>query len=276
MKISVVVPCRENIPQQLLDNLWGQTFPPNEIIEVVGNSLTIQRKEGIKQSSGDIIIFIDDDLILDKNYLWEIMETFFLHPDAMAVTGNVEAIMYRPNLFYTIFAHIFFLTYMGKGKFLISGFPQNYHQKITRTIKGEMLNGCNMAIRREIFKEFSFNENLESGMYGEDDYFAYQLTRKYNVYYNPNARCYDDRPYPWGKQAWKVRCTILNLVTRYRNRRTNLMGKMAFWWAMTGFIIFKIMEAIVMKDVSIIKGIKNCSKTFPYLPIIKKVEIYTR
>ena len=111
-----------------------------------------------------------------------------------------------------------------------------------------------MTVRRKVFEEFSFNEKLEGGMFGEDDDFSYQLSRKYAIYYNPYAICYDERDYPDGQQAWKVRCTIINLIQRYRERNPPLLGKIAFWWSMLGFILFKLIEAIVMKDFSIVKG----------------------
>lgn len=267
MKLSVVIPTRSGIPQQLKESLSNQTYKPYEIIEVIGSALTVQRNEGIKVATGDIILFLDDDIGLTNYYLEEICEIFKCYSDAMAVTGNIQTPAYKQNIFYTIFAYIFLLTYRNKGRFRISGFPENYHKNINGIIKGEMLYGCNMAFRKGVFKEFSFCEDLDCRMFGEDDYFAWLLTRKYSIYYNPLAICYDNRPYPRGKQALKVRHTFVNLIKRYKSRNPNFIGKVAFWWAMLGFIIFKITEALIMKDISIIKGILLCFRKYEDVPL---------
>ncbi len=255
MKLSVVICSRSGIPDRLKQDIANQTYQPDEIIEVVGTALTTQRNEGISKATGDLITFFDDDIELDKFYLEEIVKTFYLFPDAVAVTGDIQVSMFRSNIFYTIFSNIFLLSRRGKGRFRISGFPESYHKDIVDITKSEVLCGCNMTIRKEVFNELSFNEKLEGGMFGEDDYFSYQLSKTKSIYYAPQAICFDYREYPKGKQAWKIRCTILNLVQRYRDRKTSLLGKIAFWWAMFGFILFKLIEAIIMKDFSIVKGV---------------------
>ncbi len=261
MKLSVVICSRSGIPNRLKQDLKNQTLQPDEIIEIVGFALTTQRNEGVEKATGDLITFLDDDIELDRHYLEEIVNTFYTYTDAFAVTGNIQVNMFKSNFLYTIFSNIFLLSRRGKGRFRISGFPESYHKDILTTIKSEVLCGCNMTIRKSVFDRLSFNENLEGGMYGEDDYFSYQLAKSNysmdSIYYNPNAICYDDRDYPKGKQAWKIRCTILNLISRYRDRKTNFIGKVSFWWSMIGFVLFKSIEAIIMKDFSIMKGILN-------------------
>jgi glycosyltransferase involved in cell wall biosynthesis len=257
MKISVIICSRSGIPNRLKQDLSNQTYQPDEIIEIVGNSLTFQRNEGVEKANGDLITFLDDDIELDRSYLEQIVNTFYTFPDASAVTGNIQVSMFEPNILYTIFSNIFLISRRGKGRFRISGFPESYHKDILTTIKAEVLCGCNMTIKRNVFNELSFNETLEGGMFGEDDYFSYQLKNKYTIYYNPKAVCYDKRQYPKGEQAWKVRCIILNTIQRYGDRKPNLLGRLAFWWSMIGFILFKLIEAIIMKDFSIVKGVAN-------------------
>jgi GT2 family glycosyltransferase len=257
MKISVVICSRAGIPNELAKSLKQQVLQPDEVISVVGDSLTAQRNEGIRRASGDIVIFFDDDLILDCRYIGKIVEVFFLYPDAMAATGNVVARAFKSNILHTIFAHVFILSRRGKGRFLSSGFPETYDKHITSTIQAEVLHGCNMAIKKEVFEDVSFNEDLEGGMYGEDDWFSYDVSRKYPIYYTPFALCYDNRDYPTGTQSWATRCRIVNLVKRWQERDCSLLESIAFWWSMVGFITLKIIESIIMRDVSILKGIAN-------------------
>ena len=264
MKISLIIPTRSGIPGVLCDNIGFQALLPDEIIEVVGSSLTKQRNAGIKIASGDIVLFIDDDIELDPLYISRIAGIFYDHPDAIAVTGNVQVSMYKTNnllkILYNLYARFFRILYPGRGRYFLSGFSENYDQKIDKIIKGEMLYGCNMAIRKEVFNEFKFDETIESGMYGEDDFFAYPLSRKYSVYYDPYATCYDDRLYPRGKQSNKIRATFINLYKRHKQRKPNVFMEIAFWWSMIGFTGFKLVEAIIMKDSSIIQGMLSVFK----------------
>jgi GT2 family glycosyltransferase len=260
MKISVVVCSRTGIPKQLKDSLSLQTVKPDEIIEITGSSLTQQRNEGVKQSTGDLITFFDDDIILDRRYIENIIKTFYMYPDAMAVTGNIIVKAFKPNILHTIFAHIFILSRGGKGRFLSSGFPETYRKDIVEVTKSEVLHGCNMTIRRKAFEEISFNEDLEGGMFGEDDWFSYELSRKYAVYYTPFALCYDNRDYPHGTQAWRTRCIIINLIKRFEERNPPFWGKVAFWWSMIGFLILKTIESLITKDMSILKGIYGVTR----------------
>lgn len=258
MKLSVVICSRSGIPDRLKEALSKQTIQPDEVIEIVGNSLTSQRNEGVSKSTGDLIMFLDDDIELSNDYIENILRTFYLYSDADAVTGKVEVKMFKSNLLYTIFATIFIISKRGSGRFLISGFPESYDRHILSVTKSQVLHGCNMTIKKEVFDKIEFNEYLEGGMYGEDDWFSYQAYLKgFITYYTPFAVCFDNREYPVGKQSWKVRCTIINLIKRNKERRGNLLENVSFWWALTGFILMKSIEAIIMKDFSIMKGIVN-------------------
>lgn len=257
MKISAVIPSRQGIPQALVDSLSAQTHKPDEIIEVIGSALTVQRNEGVKIASGDILIFIDDDMILSRDFIKEITEPIRLHNFISAVSGNPQVKIYKTNPLYELYARFFMLTYRGAGVYQLSGFPTNYHPS-TKIVISEMLHGCCMAIRREVFKKYGFNENLSSRMYGEDDYFANEIIKDFSICYNPKAVCYDTRPYPKGKQAIKIRSTIYNLIARHKMKNRTVLEKICFIWAMAGFVMFKIIEAIVMKDASILKGLLLC------------------
>lgn len=266
MRISVVIPTRSSIPEQLKESLSNQTLKPDEIVEVIGSALTVQRNEGVKAATGDILVFIDDDMILNPYFIEEITK-YFKFADVSAISGNPRVNIYKTNPLYEIYARIFMLTYRGCGEYQKSGFPTNYVHTIFGCISSEMLHGCCMAIRREVFDKYKFNENLVSRMYGEDDYFANEIIKDYKIYYNPRAICCDTRPYPKGKQTIKIRSTIYNLIARHKMKKRTNLEKICFIWAMLGFTIFKIIEATVMRDISIIRGMVLCFTKYTDTPI---------
>ena len=120
MKISVVIPTfnREEHLKNCLSSLLIQTKKPHEILiidnsdnsyakKVVNifeeqfklqnislycfknskNSGAIARNLGASKAKGDLIAFLDDDVLLDSNYYEEIEKVFLEHPDALGVHG---------------------------------------------------------------------------------------------------------------------------------------------------------------------------------------------
>ncbi len=121
MKISLLI-CTYQRPDELrrlLETLANQTVFPDEVIVVDGSlddktetvtketadifggglfyfhvdeterGLTRQRNVGIKHAKGEIIAFLDDDTIPDKDYFKELLACFQRHSDAIGVGGTI-------------------------------------------------------------------------------------------------------------------------------------------------------------------------------------------
>jgi glycosyltransferase involved in cell wall biosynthesis len=52
--------------------------------------LSAARNKGIKEAKGDIIIYVDDDALIDSDYIRIYAEHFASHPDTMAAGGPIE------------------------------------------------------------------------------------------------------------------------------------------------------------------------------------------
>ena len=120
MKISVIIPTynREEHLKNCLSSLLNQRKVPYEILvidnssnykaqKVVNNIMSefdkkethlyyfkntensgaIARNLGAFRAKGDLIAFLDDDVILDGNYYYEIEKVFFKFPNALGVQG---------------------------------------------------------------------------------------------------------------------------------------------------------------------------------------------
>jgi glycosyltransferase involved in cell wall biosynthesis len=57
--------------QQILEN-----YPDFKYIKLNSTGISISRNEGIKKSQGKLIAFVDDDILFDENYLYEIVDFF--------------------------------------------------------------------------------------------------------------------------------------------------------------------------------------------------------
>lgn len=52
--------------------------------------LSAARNKGIQEAKGDIIVYIDDDALVDTHYLRDYAEWFAAHPETMACGGPIE------------------------------------------------------------------------------------------------------------------------------------------------------------------------------------------
>lgn len=294
-KISVIIPTKDRIQDitRCLESIFRQTLLPYEIVVVDGSStqelnkqiklrfgektsikyihsqpgLTRQRNVGIKASSGDIILFLDDDTILDKDYIREIIRIFhnYVGVKIGGVTGNViRKPASNPIRRFLAgggqaLATVFLLGRFGDGKFQPSGIPTAIRDgSRDRVTNVEFLCGCNMAFRREIFNEFQFDEKMHSYMFMEDDDFAYRVSRKYQNIWVPQAKLIHN-------VSPVARNRYVAMKNRIRNHfylfKKNLPQtpryKLAFYWSVVGTFIMEAMLAILKRDGSGVRGLTS-------------------
>ena len=214
MKISIII-CTYNrndyIPKAL-NSLAQQTLPASqyEIIIVNNNStddtdalchaflqehqqlnalyfietqqgLSYARNRGITESSGDILVFMDDDAQADERYLEEILHFFETTSDATACGGRIypDFESKRPDWMSRFLLPLTSTIDMGDNIKLFKG--------------SQYPIGANMAFRRKVFQQYGmFNpdlgrkgDNLDGSE--EKDIFLKIKKEKGKIYYLPSA-----------------------------------------------------------------------------------------
>jgi GT2 family glycosyltransferase len=225
ISVSVVIPTVGRIRQiyDCVNSILKQSLVPNEIIIIDsskdGNldsylrtkfpvsrteikyipfmaSLTAARNMGVQKSKGDIVFFFDDDVILDKNYIKEVIKIFAEDESVEigGVMGDVVNIKTNPRSLNEVLRGLvrkrFYLSYYGNGSFKPSG-SATWVQGENRITKTKFLSGCMMAYRRRVLNKFKFDEELGklSGYcFMEDIDFSYRVSRKYALVYTPYAK----------------------------------------------------------------------------------------
>jgi len=156
--------------------------------------LTKQRNRGVKVSSGDIICFFDDDIVLEEDYLKILKNSFEKHPELGGFSGKTTDVNPKQNCRYYLmqfFYNLCQLSYFdNKGRIRKSFLNNNYHLGENQ-IYIEFTSGCCMAFTKKALKEVGgFDEKLSNYCYMEDVDISYRVSRKYKILYNPNARCF--------------------------------------------------------------------------------------
>ena len=212
--ISVVI-CTRDRPEQLvkcLQSLQNLSYSPQEIV-IVDNApitdktyqlvcdmpgvryvkeprpgLSVARNTGIRHSTGDIIAFTDDDVIVHPNWLVRIQQSF-QQPEVMAVTGLVLPAELETE------AQIIFEMGLGclSGEYRTQIFDQAFFQatKHAGVPVWRIGAGANMAFRRRAFELVGgFDERLGAGASGcsEDSELWYRiLAEDWLCRYEPTA-----------------------------------------------------------------------------------------
>lgn len=143
------------------------------------------RNLGVSKSSGEIIMFLDDDVKLQESYLSEILGAFSTTPQAIGLGGIIKP---RPALGQALLARIF---YHGpfKGEREILTIQHDFLKKsgFQNLIPVNYISGCNMSFRRSIFDNFKFDERLKKDALGEDMVFSYLISQNHKLFVSPKT-----------------------------------------------------------------------------------------
>ena len=112
--------------------------------------LSAARNKGIKEAKGDIIIYVDDDALVDSDYIRIYAEHFAVHPDTMAAGGPIEPLYETQEP-----------SWMSPyTKALLTAW-MNYGDQVREYPNGRYPGGGNAAYRKEVFERVGlFNTEL--------------------------------------------------------------------------------------------------------------------
>jgi succinoglycan biosynthesis protein ExoA len=217
--LSVVI-CTKDRPEMLaacLESLEGQTRPPEEIVIVDASAtpardavdrlleampdcrfvllaaapgLPRQRNLGARATTGSVVVYLDDDVVLERGYLAAIARTF--EDDRTRQIGGAGGAQIpdptpREGFLRRSACRLFLLDTYGRGVVKRSGRPDYLFSPRSR-MEVEFLSGCNMAYRREVLDAVSFDERLSGYAVGEDLQFSYRVSRRWKLVLLPDAR----------------------------------------------------------------------------------------
>jgi GT2 family glycosyltransferase len=293
MSISVVI-CTKNRPTEVircLDSIAAQTLLPQEIVIVDASDtfeltkrldtwsgrdkfkvsyihsepgLTLQRNIGARASSGDVVFFIDDDIVLENEYVAEICKIF--ENDPAQQVGGVMGDIYenaeerkRIGRWQRFVRSLFFLDDYGNGKFRLSG-RHTIPLGLDKIQPTEYLSGGQVAYRRRVLDELTFDENLEGYGLMEDDDFSYRVSRRYRNVYTPFAKCRHLHSSTERLSRREFKKMALNHHTYLfrKNVPKTLPHRFAFWLSILGLSAKPLLERpvrfLIAKCVRVLLG----------------------
>ena len=218
MKLSAVIPTR-NRPEDLeraVVSICAQARPPDELVVVDqsadeesrkrvlrvfaerGGSIVLDyvldpsiaglvaaKKVAVSRAHGDIVCFLEDDIVLEPDYLEEIERGFVDDPDMVGCCGIVTNLPPMPPFYFRLF-HFFHRGVFRDDRVGVHG---NVTGKGHRLIRSDYVSGGLSAYRREVFARVPFDVENQFFML-EDVDFSTRVARAFgpHLYINPNAR----------------------------------------------------------------------------------------
>jgi GT2 family glycosyltransferase len=147
-------------------------------------SLTRQRNIGIDDVSGDVVVFLDDDVSIQPDLFALLERAYDDDPAIVGVTGRVIEPESKRRLGP---ASAFRRLLPGGGRegtFTRYGYPR-YLRDLDTPRDVEFMQGCFMSARREAAAVVRFDEHMGGYALAEDEDFSYRLSRLGRIRYLP-------------------------------------------------------------------------------------------
>ena len=214
--------------------------------------LTYQRNVGVALATGGIIFFLDDDAILEQNYIELMMQTFARSPNYIGGMGTIVVEGKKEHILLRIIRRVFLLQRMyADGNMTFSGMPTHCYG--TNHFKQvHVLNGCG-AYKKELFTNQLFDEQLTTYAYMEDMDFSYRAGRSGDLFFNPLARIHHI-PSPEARDDIQTNRAMYIYNYSYLFFKLfyphNKLRIIAYWWTIVGLFVY----AIVLKKWQFCKG----------------------
>jgi len=123
----------------------------------------------INSASGGVILFLDDDVEIDPDYLVRLAAAYDRHPEAAGV-GGVDTLAPGKGGLAQVYRRFFLLDSGRPGRLSMSGFNGSMQGWLgaDRPFETEFLSGCNMSFRKNAISEMTPAPWLEGYSHGED------------------------------------------------------------------------------------------------------------
>lgn len=148
-------------------------------------SLTRQRNRGIDASTGDVIVFLDDDVDID-DLLFSRLQDIYADPTIVGATGRIIEPMPKRVGGPGSRLRRLLGRRTSEGTFTRFGYPR-YLLDVNTERDVEHMFGCFMSARREAAAAVRFDENLAGYALAEDEDFSFRLSRLGRIRYLPDV-----------------------------------------------------------------------------------------
>jgi len=275
---SVVVCTKDRCEdiQKFLYSLVHQTRRPDELliidasqteknIELVAKKIALGHIESVKyyktkpnlayqknfsllklDKKCDIVSFFDDDVILDQDYISSTLKIFedIEYSDVVGASGKISN---AKDIRMKFLKKIFFLYSLQKGKILPSGFNVRNLDSLNEKVFIEWMPGGISSYRRDVFKEFRFDEQYSRNGAGREDIdFSYRVSRQNKLLFTPEATLeHKESDISRVSERQLGRIQVAERYYFVKKNMHRLVNKMAFYWSVLGVMSINLLSGFL-------------------------------
>ncbi len=283
-KLTSVIPTK-NRPSDLVKaviSIFAQTRLPDELIIVdqsLGNesrnlveSLALEYKythlfyihdSGIsglvdakrvaaEHAKGDMVCFLEDDVVLESDFIEQILLGFTRQPDMMGCCGIVTNPP-RRTAAYEILFQLFHRGIFRDDRVALYG---RFNGRENKLIPSEALSGGLSAWRREVFQVVPFDVVNGFHMF-EDIDFSTRVARYFGsrLYINPNARL-EHHSSPVNREVLgpRQRRKLTECIVYYKKRYDWPGANFALPWLLLGMLLESVVQSYSVRSLGPLQG----------------------
>ena len=157
-KFSIIIPVAPEREVEILSSLKELDYPKTDfnVIVIKGTNPSDNRNKGAEKATGNILVFLDDDGVVEKNYLKNLENFFYSHPE-IDIVGGPQLTPKDEKGFAKISG------YALSSKFGAANVAGRYKGKLNLNAGECDLTSANMACKKEVTKKIKFDTNLFPG-----------------------------------------------------------------------------------------------------------------
>lgn len=190
------------------------------------------RNRAMQIADGDVWLFLDDDVVLEPEFIEALVAAYREHPDAVGVSGIITNYA-RPRIGYRLWSWAFM-----RGPFRDERQPIYWRADELRNsppIRVHRFGGGLMSFRAQAIREISFDEELLGVSDGEDVDFCLRLGPNAKLLIAPRARlAHYHSPAGRLQDHWLRRVVRGNVFLYRKNWRHGVTNRIGYIWFIIG------------------------------------------
>ncbi|XPV75086.1 MAG: glycosyltransferase family 2 protein [Desulfovibrio sp.] len=219
--------------------------------------LTESRNVGVSLATQEIIFFLDDDVVLEPEYVAEILRVY--EQDKSGRIGGVGGVMANKKplgvlqKIRRVVNILFFVSGWREGRVLPSGFCSDFGTTpfpLSGEAEVDFLDGGVCSYRHEVFDHFSFTDHYRKYGFGEDKDFSYSVSRRYTLVLTPLARLdhLESAVMRPDLRTWGRKFIMGRYLFFRKYVYTGWWSLLFFGWAVFGYTLDRLTIALLMRS----------------------------
>jgi GT2 family glycosyltransferase len=255
-ELLIIDQSRDDISKNLVMNLFaeqGDSINLKYILDDSIQGLVAAKEVAVSIGLGDIIMFLEDDVVLEEDYIDNMAQGFIDHPEMMGSCGVVTEVP-NVNKFYQSFFHLFHRGIFYDKRVGVHGNSKKWEQLL---IQSNYLSGGLSAYRREVFEKVKFDTKNDFFML-EDINFSTRVVREFGedrFFINTSARL-QHKMSAVNRSKFKVRYErkLREYICFYKLNCDQKMSLTNLLWLLIGLFIEACFESLKSLNFGPLKG----------------------